>query len=510
MSYRFQVFRNTFLSSVGLYVEYGIGLLTSIVIARTLGPEGFGTYTLVVWLAQLGIVIASGAINQGTIKFVAEKRGSEDLLTVVAVVRHFRFMMTVVAIVISIVTAVGIFRYGDVLIPGYSPLWLFIPWFGMFVRSYYMFYLSVAKGFEDFMATAKVPAIVSPIYLLIVVIAGFFDAGLITFLGIFTVTGLMFLVVATRLVSPHLEAEAVPDIDSETRARMHRHVRIVSTTIILGFLAKSNVESFFLATMAERSDVGFFRVAHRLSGGLALLCAGFFTAVMLPVMAKTLGEGGQAMKRRYLATKRIVLMIAAPLVVFCVSHAQLMINLLYGVEFAPAATVFAAVIFSETYGTWGVASNTYLVTVDRQSTILKLVASATVLKLILAYFLISHYKLLGATIGYVTVSGYFTTFLIWRAVHHQGVKLDFARYFRIILAAVLAVVPCLVVTWWQPNLFGLAAGGILFAAVYAFAILLLRCPTQDDLGFFAELIEKLPFENTGFLSRLLKLGGYAE
>ena len=61
------------------YVSYALGMLTSIVIARSLGPDDFGRYSYVVWLAGLLVVLANNGTTNTAIRFVSESlgRGSE-------------------------------------------------------------------------------------------------------------------------------------------------------------------------------------------------------------------------------------------------------------------------------------------------------------------------------------------------------------------------------------------------------------------------------------------------
>lgn len=77
MNSRSRTLNNTFFSSVGLYTEYVLGMLTSILIARYLGPDGFGTYSLVIWMVGMGVAISNSGTASAAIKFVAELRGSE-------------------------------------------------------------------------------------------------------------------------------------------------------------------------------------------------------------------------------------------------------------------------------------------------------------------------------------------------------------------------------------------------------------------------------------------------
>src|SRR3546814_337109 len=76
MNTRSTIVRNTLFSSVGIYTEYFLGMLTSIIIARHLGPADFGTYSLVIWLVATGVVITNAGVSSAVIKFVAELRGA--------------------------------------------------------------------------------------------------------------------------------------------------------------------------------------------------------------------------------------------------------------------------------------------------------------------------------------------------------------------------------------------------------------------------------------------------
>ena len=75
MSTRSATLRNTAFSSIGMYTEYLLGMVTSVVIARHLGPDGFGVYGLLIWLVAMGVATANSGTASSAIKFVAELRG---------------------------------------------------------------------------------------------------------------------------------------------------------------------------------------------------------------------------------------------------------------------------------------------------------------------------------------------------------------------------------------------------------------------------------------------------
>ena len=82
MNIRTKALRNTMFSSVGIYTEYVLGMLTSIFIARHLGPAEFGAYSAIIWLVAMGVAMTNAGTASAVIKFVAELRGAgrEDLI----------------------------------------------------------------------------------------------------------------------------------------------------------------------------------------------------------------------------------------------------------------------------------------------------------------------------------------------------------------------------------------------------------------------------------------------
>ena len=75
MNARSQTLRNTLFSTVGIYTEFFLGMLTSILIARHLGPHDFGSYSLIIWLVAIGVAVTNSGTAGAAIRFIAELRG---------------------------------------------------------------------------------------------------------------------------------------------------------------------------------------------------------------------------------------------------------------------------------------------------------------------------------------------------------------------------------------------------------------------------------------------------
>ena len=79
LSGRVALLRNAALSSGVQYAESAIGLLVSVVIARTLGPSSYGHYAFAVWLCGWMLTASNHGLTMSAIRFIAEARGAERL-----------------------------------------------------------------------------------------------------------------------------------------------------------------------------------------------------------------------------------------------------------------------------------------------------------------------------------------------------------------------------------------------------------------------------------------------
>jgi O-antigen/teichoic acid export membrane protein len=81
MTQRLAVLGGTLIATGGNLAEYAVGLLVSIVIARTLGPADFGVFSYAVWLCGVMYFFANHGVPLTTIRFTADARGRGDLVT---------------------------------------------------------------------------------------------------------------------------------------------------------------------------------------------------------------------------------------------------------------------------------------------------------------------------------------------------------------------------------------------------------------------------------------------
>jgi O-antigen/teichoic acid export membrane protein len=509
MSTRTHAFRNTVFSSLGIYTEYLLGMLAAIMIARHLGPGSYGIYGLFMWFVAAGMVITNSGVTNGVIKFVAELRGLDrsDLIRPLLVyLRRVQQWHLLVAL------GVGVAAFliaGDRLDGRISHVELGLLVMAVGMRASYMFNIAIAKGFEAFDATAKVAFVAAPLNLAMVAAAMLLDGPILLFLVVYAISSAVFLVVShlqvRRLLVP-LTGHSV--IHDELMARVRRHLRIVSATVVIGFLIASDVEILFLSIYDSAVSAGYFKVAYQLATGITLLVPGVFGALLLPMMARALSQGREVAGRRFALATSYLVLLAVPVATFGICFAGPVIELLYGKSYAAAAPVFALIILSSGIATATQGASSLLVSADRQHIILMLTITFGVLKIALDIVLISQFGLRGAVAAILTETLLNSAAFVTIGMRVSGTRLQWGRLLRTVLAgagAALVALPVLELhlmpTWT------LLIGGVVVSVVYLLLTLVLECWTSDDIEQLQDLHQRFAKGRPRLLGRVLGWAG---
>src|SRR5690606_29386022 len=303
MNTRSHTFRNTLYSMAGTYTEYVLGMLTSIVIARYLGPEGLGVYSVAIWLVAMGVAAANSGSASTVIRFVAELRGADALAQVPTLVAWTRRIQRWYLLVLLAAMAVAVWVAGERFAPGMDRrLLIGFLLVAVAARASYMLNIGIAKGFEDFGIVARVACIGAPVNLAMVAVACWLGASLEGLLLVFCVSGLVFLAVSARLVAPLRRVVAPAPLDPAFMARVRRHTLLASATVSASFFAASEIEVVFLNVFTGQEAAGHFKAAYQLALGMSALVPGVFSALLLPMMASARAQGGTLPGRRFVAT----------------------------------------------------------------------------------------------------------------------------------------------------------------------------------------------------------------
>lgn len=483
MNTREHTLRNTMFSSIGLYTEFVLGMLTSIAIARHLGPHNFGAYSGVIWLMAMGMAISNAGTASAAIKFIAELRGAGNDAQVAPLLAYLRRAQAKFTMVVLAVCVLLMVFAGHEVAPSLDT-WLVLAFLLATIplRAGYMFNVGTAKGFQNFRANAIVALVAAPTNLALVLLVSWLDLSVYWQFAVFFASSILFYTMSRRQLAPLLPATvAGVDMGPELVRRVRHHMLYSALTVAVGFIVGSEAEVMFLNLYNDEHGAGQFKVAYQLATGAAALVPGVFGALLLPMMASALSQGRLATQRRFIASTNYLALLAAPLVAFGAVFSGTLVGVLYGREYLEAGPALALCLVGTALTALTQGGSSLLISADRQRSVLMVVVGCGLLKVGLDWTLIHHAGLHGAVAAFVLVCAAQAVAMMVLAIRSSGVSPNWARLARIALAATVSALVVLPLHGHLHAVAELLLGATMLGVTYAGMTLLLGCWTRGDI-----------------------------
>ena len=283
MNRRIAVMRSVGIVTVSTYIEYALGLLMSVWIARALGPSDFGRYAFTVWLCGWLIVCSNHALTTSSTKFIAEAdgMGAPDIASHLAArfsrIQTWSSLVVIVAFVIIAWAFQPSEWQGSVL----AVMGLVVV--AVVAKANYAMLVAIGKGQERFEPEAVATVIAGIVGMLLVLGALWLHAGLTTFVALFAVACLLLNLlnrVAYRRCCRPFESGPVPEA---LTTRVNRHLKLTAALVLMGSFRAGTIEIFLLTTFTGSVAVGYFAIAGTLTRGAVQLFSVGLTSTLLPL-----------------------------------------------------------------------------------------------------------------------------------------------------------------------------------------------------------------------------------
>jgi O-antigen/teichoic acid export membrane protein len=482
---------NTVYVGAGLYADYASALLISILVARHLDPDAYGTYALIVWAAAVGALVANHGLVTGVMKFVSEARGRNSPELAWVVLRRFERLQQWSCLASCALLAAVIALPRRMIFPDVPPRlwWIILP--ALALRCLYVFYLSAAKGYENFRLVARVQSIVAAIGVAIVGVAVTWGVGLEGLLHAFVLVSLVYALSMRfgffRAIRRPPAANAEPPI-----GRIYRHVAYAAGIVLLDVVILRQPELLFLDRFSTRESIAYYGIGRSLSDSAVLLIPGIATTLLLPMMSRTYGENPALLGGRFLAATRYILILTVPIVILCEIFATDVIALLYGAEYGAAGEVLRVAVVAAAVGAVSASASSYQLGSDRQAAIVGIMAVVGVVSLVLKFELIRRFELRGAIGASAASAVLLGVAILWHARNDLRVRFDSSTYIRIIGAGLASAAPALVVQATLPVWAALPVGSLLSAVSYLLLTLMLGAWSRADVEAMRVVADIIP------------------
>lgn len=461
---RFQLFKDIVGYSSSAVVAQGLGLISSFIVARWLGPSEYGILSIISLVLvygayfDLGILPAMGRdlpIYRGQANFNQAKTIESSAL-----------VSTVVSSVLVAAMVLGIS-----FAPGYS---LFMAWglrgmaLLLIFQRLYSYYTTVLRCYNEFGRLSQLQALSALINALMIIV------GVLCFGFVGRIVAAVFaqLLMLIYVVWFH-KWGGIFSLDFSTTWRLIKvGMPIIASSVILGFLA--TIDRVMIATYLGETQLGYFGIAVLVTSVVSLI-PGMAIQTLYPRMAEKYGAVGNKIEplQSYVLIPSLVLSYLLPLLIGPVYLSLPFIIQILLPAYIPgilAAQIVLLGLFF--FGLLGL-TDYFLVIIGKLKQYVFFACLALALNLVLdLLFLTWGWGIVGVALGgtLITYSCYALTIIGYALSHYTQRVSDWVRFFAKLLVSYGYMLALLFGIEWLVNLPNLPG---INGAIFTLAIQLL-------------------------------------
>lgn len=383
------------------YLSYASGLLVSILAARTLGPQDYGSYAYVLWLSAVVVSLLNHGLPVTAIKFIAESVGRGDRRAAGAWhARLSRLHLVSLACVGLGVGAFLLFR-PPAGWEGRSMVLVAVVLVAATARARYLFSVSVAKGHGIFVLEARSVSMLSALNVALLTLGWVLGVNLQVLLALYVFVSVLhwvFAMVGMRRFQLH---PADDELASADQVRMREHLSWTIVLTAIGVFGEGAVNMYALNELVGAREVAYYSLASSLTkAGMDLLTVGL-SSVLMSAMGQALGRGGRdELQHVFASSVRNFHFLGLLLAGLGLLASSWVVPLLYGPAYAPTIQIMQVMfLLGGLTLTEGVFA-ALLSVLDRQKNRVFINLICILFTIPVSWFLIREHGLLGAIWGY--------------------------------------------------------------------------------------------------------------
>ncbi|MBA4110145.1 MAG: hypothetical protein C0487_11195 [Leptothrix sp. (in: Bacteria)] len=481
------------LIATSTYVTTALGLIVSVIIARSLGPKDYGQYAYLLWLSGLLVIFGNHGLGISGIRFVSESLGRgnpEEARNVHGWLqrRQWASLLSVLACF-----SVGVLAFRPAGWQESIGLLVGVCIVSVIAKVIFLFDISIAKGYSRFSVEALTNMAMSLLYAVGVVALGMMQASLTTFVLFFALISACHVVMVSYLLRKEGIAPGQGDCSPELLTRLKPHLTWTVVLVLVGTLSNKTIETFLLSTLIGPAEVGFFAIATALTRGGIDLLSSALTTMLMPMMGHAFGKGGMSKVNEILSDAvRYFLFVGLILAGLGALWAALGISIMYGPRYDPVINVLRVMMLVGGLTLAESAFGALLSTTDHQ----KLRAGVSMLSLLVSAVasiaLVPKFGLAGAVAAHAITRGLVLLIMGAGLMQMLKITLPVRELLRLVGAALIAVLLILPILWASNTPLMQFAAGLVYLFAFMTATVLLRAWQAKDAQLLLSLVEKKP------------------
>jgi len=502
--------KGSFTLLVGDAVSTIVLALGSILIARFLGPEGYGVYSLAIAAPAIFISLIGLGVDSAVVRFLAKFRSEEKpeySLSFMKTAFTFRFItglaVWLVCFLSSDILATYLLNRPDISF--YIKLSSFLILFQAFFNLLYN--ISVGLDRYDIGTTAKIfMSIVKSSLAPLLVLIGLGVAGAV--IGHVLGFAVAFIVsVLTIYLGPYRNLRKVVANNGG-----HEGGFIEDLNMMIGYglplyisslilLLADQYRLILLAHNVSNFDIGNFQAAGNFASLLVVLSTPIATA-LFPAFSK-LDLASSEIKKAFQYSVKYTGMLIAPASFFTIIMSRILVEIVYGHGYSTAPVFLSLYTVVFLYSVFGsiVLDNFFNgigeTRINLKATMIY-ISSFIPLSVVLTYF----YSVVGLIISILVSYILKVLYGLFTAKRKLRTSIDINNSMRILIASGVAALSILPFSFNQliPSYVSLLIGGILYLIVYMTMLPIVKALQKTDVDILRNL-----FQNQGMLKPVVEL-----
>jgi len=464
-----------------------LGYLHRIIIARYLGPETYGLFSIAIMVLGFFVALSSLGLTDGILRFIPLYRGKKETKKINYILKFTIIILAISSVIFALLLflssefiSINIFHNKSLVV--YLKIFSFLLPISIFAN----LFLSVLRAYEETKFSSIIQNIVQNfiklLFFIIFIYFGFKTSGVIFsfFLGTFAMLVASYLVCKYKIPELFLKSK----ISTVQKKQITNNLFSYSwPIIIIGTIGNIMywIDSFSIGYLKSAVDVGFYNAAVPIAM-LFAIASDIFAQLFFPLITREYSANNLKLIKEL--TKQIskwIFIINLPLFLIILLFPGTIINVLFGSEYLVAENALRILAIGSFFLSISVVSTHLLSMIGKSKFMLYNLLAFSVINLLLNIALVNLYGINGAAFSTMLCTILSGSVFVYQAYKYLKVIPFKKNMLKIFFISIIPLLIVVILRYFIPlNLLSLALIGFLFVTLYFLLIYFAGCLDEND------------------------------
>ncbi len=490
-----RLIRNSLFNLFNNLVMMAMTWVISIWVARQLGPENYGIFSMALWVTGVfSWVIGLGLIHAVT-KFVSEQTGAGNHVEAGRVVAFVMRIEILLSVIVTVVLCFFASPIADFFFSPKESFFFFLAFLGLLPGAVTAVLSATIEGIQKFGYFTVASLLISPLSFAAKIIALLMHTGItgqLVVMLVFSFVNVLFYWIVLNKVGMKFSLIS-PSPEKSLLKRIARYNSSVMTITLVDKVVWDKSENFFLGRLCNACEIAYYNLGFNVAQRFTSILPATFWRVLFPAMSGYFGSSDETkMRRLFFLSTRYIAFAAIPLAIAGAMLSWDIVSLLYGHPYAGAKPVLQIMFLISIATSLAQPGAAILYGYERQSFIYKLGFIMALVNITLDICLIPRFGAFGAVICYSITTVIGTSIGTTWTCRMMKLPFPFVSVTKIAFASVVMGLVMEFVRLKTSGIFGLVITGLIGTITYLVCSLAIASIEDEDFMLLERVRDTMP------------------